>query len=247
VQWDDGYQEASMRTVNLVLVAGLMLAQSQVGSFQAYAQDRERRDLAGFDAIAVSSGIDLFVRQGPDHLVEVVSSGDDSDEILTEVNDGTLHIRLSRSAWSYRGGDERRSVHVTLPELASLTASGGADVSVEGSVTGDALRVGASGGSDVRIDVAVDTLDVQASGGADVTVSGSTGSARISTSGGSDVDGDDLSADEANLNSSGGSDISITVLNRLVAAASGGSDITYRGDPESVDVDTSGAADIQRR
>ena len=44
-------------------------------------------------------------------------------------------------------------MRVTLPSLAALTASGGSDVATEGSFSGDKLRLVASGGSDVVIDV----------------------------------------------------------------------------------------------
>ena len=67
------------------------------------------------------------------------------------------------------------------------------------------------------------------------------------SSGGSDFNASGLQTEEADLHSSGGSDLSIAVRDRIVANASGGSDITYSGEPRSVNVNASGGSDIRRR
>jgi hypothetical protein len=215
-------------------------------SLAAYAQDRETRDLTGFDAIAVGGGIDLFVRQGADFRVEV-ESDDDVAEIVTEVRDGTLQIRRDRTQWAFFDWGDHGAVYVTLPALTALTASGGSDVRADGTLSGDELAIVASGGSDVAIDVAVDTLAATASGGSDTRLSGTARRAQLHSSGGSDLNASQFSVVEATVESSGGSDVSIAVSERIVANASGGSDVTYSGDPRSVNVNASGGADVRRR
>lgn len=211
------------------------------------AEDRETRPLAGFDAITVGGGIDLFLRQGLDFRVEVESE-DDTADIVTEVRNGTLEIRRERSVSRFFDwGDDDDAVYVTLPALTALTASGGSDVRADAPLSGDELTIVASGGSDVALDLAVDTLTATASGGADTTLSGTARAARLQASGGSDLDASRFSVGEANIEASGGSDVSITVNDRIVANASGGSDVTYRGDPRSVNVNASGGADVRRR
>src|SRR5687768_13649389 len=140
----------------------------------AAGQDRETRDLANFEAIRVGGGIDLYIRQGEPFLVEVASSDGDIADIITEVRRGTLEIRHDRSLFDFFdwGGDEV-AVHVTLPKLVAVTASGGSEVSNEGTISGDELELTASGGADVTLDVSVTTLEVQASGGSDVRLTGS--------------------------------------------------------------------------
>ena len=212
-------------------------------SLPAYAQQTETRPLADFTSVAVGGGIDLFLRQGDRFVVEV--SSEDLADIVTEVHTGTLEI--SRPKRGFFDWGDHGSVRVTLPSLAALTASGGSDVATEGSFSGDKLRLVASGGSDVVIDVSVATLDVQASGGSDVRLSGSARSARVQSSGGSDLNASGLMADEADVNSSGGSDLSIGVRDKIVGNASGGSDVSYTGEPSTVNVNSSGGSDVSRR
>jgi hypothetical protein len=217
-----------------------------VTSFAAYAQQREPRPLAGFDAIEVGGGIDLEVRQAQDFLVEVEAAGDPA-EIITELRDDTLVIRRKTSRSFFRWGDDDAAVHVTLPNLVALTASGGSDARADGTLTSDSLKVVASGGSDVSIDVRAGELEATASGGSDLRLTGSARSVRLRSSGGSDLNGSQLTAEEVDVQSSGGSDVMIAVRNSIVGSASGGSDVVYSGEPRTVDVDASGGSDVRRR
>lgn len=235
-----------MKTHAAASISRLLFVPLLATCVAAHAQNRETRALTGFDAISVGGGIDLFVRQGADVRVEV-ESDDDLAEIVTEVRDGTLEIRRERSLSRFFDWGDHGAVHVTLPALTALTASGGSDVRAEGTFSGDKLAIVASGGSDVAIDVAVAALEATASGGSDTRLSGTARTARLQSSGGSDLDASRFTVAEATVESSGGSDISIGVSESIVANASGGSDITYSGDPRSVNVNASGGADVRRR
>jgi hypothetical protein len=229
-----------------VLATPLVLMTFLPAPLSVNAQERETRDLMGFNAVAVGGGIDLFVRQGQAFRVEVAASDGRLDEIVTEVVGGKLDIRRRRPAGFLDWGD-RGTVSVTLPSLASLTASGGSDVKAEGTFSSDDLEIVASGGSELSIDVAVSELDVTVSGGSDLSLSGSAKSARVQSSGGSDLNASKLSVDEAEVQSSGGSDLAIAARNKLVADASGGGDIHYTGQPGTVQVNSSGGGSVNRR
>jgi hypothetical protein len=226
--------------------SSVILLSFAVTSLAASAQQREARSLTRFDAIEVGGGIDLDVRQAQDFSVEVEAEGDPA-EIITELRDHTLVIRRKSSRSFFFWSDDDARVYVTLPTLASLTASGGSDVRTEGNFASDNLKLVASGGSDLAIAVAAGSLEATASGGSDLRLSGSARSARMRSSGGSDLNASQLTADEVDVDSSGGSDVMIAVRNSIVGSASGGSDVIYSGEPRTVDVDASGGSDVRRR
>ena len=232
-----------MKSSNGVLAASVV---ALLVSAPAGAQQRQSRALTGFDAIEVGGGIDLFVRKGDGFVVEVEATEKDAAKIVTEVVGKTLQIKRD-SAFDFFNWGDLGAVHVTLPALVSLEASGGSDVDGEGTFSSDNLRIDASGGSDVTIEVTAGVLDLGVSGGSDMRISGSARSARVESSGGSDLNASALTVDEADVESSGGSDLRIAVRQKIVADASGGSDITYTGQPASVSVNTSGGAEIHRR
>jgi Putative auto-transporter adhesin, head GIN domain len=236
-----------MQTNSRALGIGLVLVALLPACLKTPAQDRGVRDLGAFESVAIGGGLDLLLRQGERFVVEVESSDGDSSDIITEVRAGTLEIRREHSFFDFFHWGDHGSVQVTMPKLVSLTASGGSDVTTEGTFPGDAVRINASGGSDVIIDVSANTLEAQASGGSDLSLTGSARSARLEASGGSDLNASRFTADEANLQSTGGSDLSVTVRDKIVANASGGSDITYGGEPSSVEINKSGGGDVTRR
>lgn len=233
-----------MKTYHGVLAASVILLPFASTPSAADAQQRQSRPLTGFDAIAVGGGIDLILRKGDAFVVEVAASEDEAAKIVTEVVGKTLQIKRKSSFFDWGDGG---TVYVTMPTLVSLDASGGSDVKTEGTFASDSLRIVASGGSDLTIDVAAGALDVEASGGSDLRLSGSARSARVQSSGGSDLNASALTADEADVDSSGGSDLTIGVRQKIVGDASGGSDVTYSGTPSSVNVNTSGGAEIHHR
>lgn len=227
-------------------VAPVILASLFAASSSVDAQERQTRPLTGFDAIEVGGGIDLFVRKGDGFVVEVAASEENAARIVTEVVGKTLQIKRKGSSSFFHWG-KLGSVHVTLPELVSLEASGGSDVKAESTFASDDLRIAASGGSDMTIDVTAGTLHVEASGGSDLRLSGTARSAHIQSSGGSDLNASALTVDEADVDSSGGSDLAIGVRQKIAGEASGGSDVTYTGAPGSVNVSTSGGAELHHR
>lgn len=235
-----------MRSTRSLTGIGLLLAVAGLGLSETTAQERELRDLRDFHAIAVH-GVDLTVRQGDEFIVDVRGSSD-LDALVTEVADGTLEIHRRRGADGFFGlFAPDFAASVTLPRLESLTAGGGADVTVDGLITGEQLSITSSGGSDVRIEVAVNTLNVQSSGGADIRLSGSARAANLQTSGGSDIDGRNFTGATVNVSSSGGSDAYFGVEDELTGTVSGGSDVIYTGEPALVSVNASGGSDLVKR
>lgn len=206
------------------------------------------RELSGFDSIQVGGGFDVHVVLGDQFLVEVFAGSSQLNHVITEVHGSTLEIRGNRGGGNFFGlfpaGGE---INVTLPALSAVRASGGSDVVGLGQISGESLNITASGGADVTLDIDVDSLEVMTSGGSDVNLSGETDFATLKSSGGSDVNARTLSARDAQVQTSGGSDVSISVTGRLFGSVAGGSDVSYFGAPETIDVNVSGGGDLTGR
>lgn len=224
----------------------LILCSSVAAALPAVAEEREARALTGFTGITIGGGIDMRLQQGDRFEVEVITADGKLDDIVTEVSNGTLEIRRRQPQGIFDWG-KAGTVHVTLPALTSLTASGGSDVRSEGTFTSDAVEIVASGGSDLVLNVAASNLQVTVSGGSDVRLSGTARSASVQSSGGSDLNARELMVDDVEVQSSGGSDLSIAVRNKIVGNASGGSDISYTGAPTVVQVNSSGGGGVHQR
>jgi len=239
-----------MRPQHSGSVALTIFALAQISVIPAVAaQPSEVRELPAFDAIDVGGSVDLVIRQGSEFTVTVTAEDGELEDLITEVDAGTLQIHHKpeqRSLFGFnRVGDYE--VDVTLPRLRALDAHGGVDVRVEGAISGERLEIDASGAADLTLTVDVAELEVRTSGGSDITLVGSATHFSAQSSGGSDLMANRMTVESADIRSSGGSDVILDVSGSLVAHASGGSDIVYTGNPAAVDVHASGGADVVRR
>jgi hypothetical protein len=208
------------------------------------------RTVAAFHGIRVSGGIDLYLSEGEPAVAVSGRSIEFRDRIRTAVENGILKIWYEWNdgknvVW---GNSKNLKAYVSAKMLDQLSASGGSDVIVDGSINAASLKLDLSGGSDFKGKVTVQgKFDAQLSGGSDADISGSAGSLSVSASGGSDFNGKELVTDTCSADASGGSDIDVTVNRELRASASGGSDVYYRGNPTVAESHKSGGSDIKKR
>jgi len=209
-------------------------------------KNAQLRPVGSFTGIEIGGGIDLYLNQGGKETVAVSADDQDvRDRIVTEVKNGILKIYLKQDSWKWSWHNRHMKAYVSCANIDKLSAGGGSDIYVKGSLKVDRLRLDASGGSDFRGQVQVKELSIDCSGGSDVYISGNAERLDLSSSGGSDYHGFDLVADYCTANASGGSDASITANKEINATASGGSDIYYKGSASVKKISSSGGSDIK--
>ena len=202
-------------------------------------------DYKDFDKIAIERGVEVNVVAGDEFHI----SADASRQRLLrrlEIRQAGDTLKISRKGKSFflLGLADRYEVDVTLPKLAGVSASSGAEVKVEGAVT-DRLEVRASSGSEVELsDLAPRDLIVRVSSGAEVTASGSCTSLTVRASSGSEVDAAEMVCDMAEIRTSSGADVEAQVTDMLAAKASSGSDIDITGNPRVTREDTSSGGEL---
>ncbi|WP_320110805.1 head GIN domain-containing protein [Draconibacterium orientale] len=227
----------------------VMIAVTSYGTVLAGNRDEtQTRQISGFNAIKVSTGIDLYLTMGNAEEVKVVADDDLINDLITEVEGGTLKIYMKRRNWfNWSSGNETRKVYVTVKELKELSASSGSDVESTNTLEGESLEVSCSSGSDLEIDVFYKNLSVNTSSGSDAKLHGKVKTLRVEASSGSDIKAGSLESVICHANASSGSDITVSVSSELYANASSGSDINYHGNPDIRDIDESSGGDVSQR
>ena len=203
---------------------------------------REIRDIPSISEIEVSSGVDVFVTFGQGPLLEVETSRGSLGKLKTEVTGSKLKIFYKGNL----GWSKKAKVFLQVPKIEKITTSGGSDLIGENTLIGEILKLRASGGSDIRLEVEVNSIRVKTSGGADIVLSGNANYIEAETSGGSDLKASQLTVQSANLKASGGSDITIHVTEALQARTSGGADIRYKGNPTQIDTENSAGGEVKK-
>jgi len=210
------------------------------------AQEREERRVNGtFDEISVSSGVDLFVKQGETFEIIVEAPKDDIEDVITELKGNRLDIYMDHGIFDWFG-DKQAKVYVTLPQVCGLSSSGGADLKSIGEIKADRLEINCSGGADAEVSVSAVTLILNCSGGADLTVDGKTDVLKVQSSGGADVFAKELHAKKVFASASGGADLEVYTEEEIEASASGGADVDYFGPGRDIKISESGGGDVTR-
>ena len=203
----------------------------------------EEWKVGDFDGIIVTSGVDINLSQGEVTRVIIRADEDIMDDVEVEVRGGRLEISVDRK-WFRSGHVE---ADVTFRDIDLLDVNAGSDVEGRGLLRFDDLEIEASSGSDLELELEAREVSITASSGSDATLRGGCRDFIARASSGSDIDAFDFQVENARLDLSSGSDVKVWVTGSLEVDASSGSDVHYRGDPEVVNLNTSGGSDITKR
>ena len=238
---------ATMKKLVFSLFA-LVLTVSAFAQKTIHDANAEVRNASGFHAIEVSGGIDLYLTNGDEAVAVSAKDKEVRDRIKTEVKNGVLKIYYEwRKGINLSLNHQSLKAYVSFKSLDALSASGGSDVDVDGTIKSNKLDISLSGGSDFKGKVDVTILNIDQSGGSDANLNGNAGTITINASGGSDFEGYDLITDVCSIDASGGSDIDITVNKELSAEASGASDVSWKGNASVKKAKASGAGSVSHR
>jgi hypothetical protein len=214
---------------------------------------KEKRETGTFRNISSESGIDVYFTQDKSYSVVVEAGEDYIDQIVTEVEDGTLIIKWKKK-FDLRLFDNRvMNVHVSAPQLDAVDVSGDSDFHTDKLKCDDSFKLSVSGGADADIKslTVAEDANIASSGGADIDINSLTvtGNTNIASSGGADCNVDHLQTRNCNLAASGGADVDVksATVEDLSIAASGGADISISGRAKEVKVSSSGGSDVDIR
>jgi len=138
-------------------------------------------------------------------------------------------------------------VYVEFKDLTGLRISGAAEVESREVVRGQDLELRMSGAGHLDLLYEGESLDVNMSGASNLTIEGKVEKQKVRISGAGNYHAYELECRELYVQSSGAGNAKVSVSDKLEAYAHGAGNISYRGDPERVYEDASGAGNISRR
>ena len=200
----------------------------------------ERTIKADFTGIKVSTGIDLFIRQGSTNAITVEADENLHDLIITEVKEGILKIYTDKNIWKSKA----RKVYVTIENITLLKASSGSNVKSESVINTNEIYIDASSGASIDIEVVAKSAVTEASSGSDVKIKGTTINHTARASSGSSINAYKLKSTNANASASSGASINIYASKNMDAKASSGGAIDYTGNPTRINKEASSGGSI---
>jgi citrate lyase gamma subunit len=203
----------------------------------------KERVAGSFEGLRVSTGIDVYLKQGNKETITVEADENLHEYILTKIEGGILSIYTEVNI---RDADVKK-VYVTMKDISSVKASSAGDIIGESAIKSDEIELSASSAGDIKLEVYARELDVDISSSGDITLSGEADILKADLSSAGDFNGYNLKVREADVTASSAGDADINVTERLKANASSAADIHFTGNPKYVDAHSSSAAGIHKR
>ncbi len=201
-----------------------------------------------YAGIAVSSGIDLYITQGNEESIAVSASEQKHlDRLVTEVVNGTLKIYYDNKGISWKSaGKANLKAYVSFKTLEKLNVSAGADVTVNGSINSDKLDMQVTSGAEFTGAINAKELTAKVNSGAGMKVTGRADKFTVDVNSGADFKGYDFAVEFCDASASSGGSVHLTINKELVAKASSGGDIHYKGTGLIRDIQTSSGGAVKK-
>jgi hypothetical protein len=204
---------------------------------------RKERKTDSFTGVKVSSGIDVYLKQGSDESMIVEADENLHEYIITEVRGGILNVYTDANIREA----ERKRVYVTMKEVNSLRTSSAGDIVGETPVRTDKLEMSASSAGDIKAEVYAREITLNISSSGDITLSGEADLLDADLSSAGDLNAYELAVKQANISASSAGNADVNVSEKITARASSAGDINYMGNPKYIDGHSSSAGSIRKR
>ena len=205
----------------------------------------EERNLAPFNSINVSSGIEVDLKQGENQSVVVQTHENLLEHIITKVEGGVLIIHSEVNIRS--ANDKHVKLFITMKEVRSLCASSAVDITGISPIKADKLDITMSSASNIDIDVVANEINVNISSAGNVILRGNADILKADVSSSGELNAYRFTTSEANVSASSSGDAEIYVTEKLTTQASSGGGIYYLDDSKSVDLNSSIGGKIHKR
>jgi uncharacterized protein YxeA len=128
----------------------------------------KERKTESFTGVRVSTGIDVYLKQGEKESLSVEADENLHEYIITEVRDGVLNVYTDANIREA----ERKRVYVTMKEVNSLKTTSAGDIIGETPVKTDRLEISASSAGDIKLEVFAREINLDISSSGDITLTG---------------------------------------------------------------------------
>ena len=206
-------------------------------------KSQKRTISSDFEAIRVSNGLDVYLTMGNNTSLAVEADENLHDIILTEVEDGVLHIHTDNNTniWSAKS----KKIYLNAEKINEIRINSGAELISENTIETEELKVSTTSGADVRLMVDVINLSCSTTSGSDAKLKGKAEHFVAKSTSGSGLKASGLEVKTCEAVVTSGADIRLNVTDELDASATSGGDIRYTGNPKKIKKRSSSGGDVR--
>jgi len=204
------------------------------------AQQIQTRTASPFNKIETHGSVNVIYTSSDSLDIKVSASAKEIENVETKFDNATLIIKNK--------GSFKSPVYVYLKnnKLTEVQSSGASSFKTTNIVKTDSINFSVSGSADVSAKLESRSVRLIQSGASNLKLVGSSTNLFAEISGASTLKTYDLSADKVTITTTGASTAKIFVNEKLIANASGASNIKIKGDAKDISAEASPAASITK-
>ena len=188
----------------------------------------ETRNTSSFRRIQLMGSMNVEVKKGDVHVVEVSAEENLLPYIETSVDGDRLIVKFSDDI--NIDADKDILVKVTTPTLTEASVMGSGDIDSDGKFSSDdKIEVNVLGSGNVKMELNAPEVEAKITGSGDIDISGNTKNAVYSTMGSGNIKAEDLKAENTEAKTMGSGNIKAFASVKLKATITGSGDISYKG------------------
>ncbi len=195
------------------------------------------RSLDNFNHVDVSMGIKVNLIASNETKADINIQKGEYDDLITEVRNDKLTIKWKKKGWWSGSNNRKVSINLYYRAIDGIDVSSGSRVYNEDNLSSDDMDIDISSGASVELEITTGDLDVDISSGSSCTLRGSADDQTVDVSSGASYNGIKLATESTNVDVSSGASAKVWVTEKLVANASSGGSVQFKGDPKTTDIE----------
>jgi len=186
-------------------------------------------ELGAFNAVEAGGAQEVVLINSDVYSVVTETNENLQDLISYQINNGKLKFKYSNIK-KY----DKMKFYLTAPEFNEVRIEGAAELTCDGLLVGDNIKIYCSGASEADLNLEYNNVITKVSGASELRLEGKAASHVSEASGASELHASDLITQNTVISASGASDCFVNVENNLTYTVSGGSSIKYTKTPKTV-------------
>ena len=224
-----------MKTLRLILSTFLLFIATIGLAQKKYSGNGEvvttARTINDFNQLEVKGPFKVTLTSALNNKIQLTTDANLMDQIITEVNDQTLSIRLKKH--TYLKPSKGKPIHIKVPLVAlkSVLHAGSGKIYAEEAFRTNAIAITHSGSGKIHLSLTARNTTVVLSGSGKIELEGSTNKLITKLSGSGNIRLADFKAVEGEVRLSGSGNIDVNCNETLDAKVSGSGNVRYKGEP----------------
>jgi hypothetical protein len=198
-----------------------------LGIFSLKAQKTDTRIISPFDKVNISGNLNVELIQGNSGEVKIVSDDINPEEIITELSNNTLKIKMRSNLFKKVDVD----IFITYKEIKGITANASADVIIKDTIKTNNFVAKATSGAKIELIADIESVEFSALQGAQIIVSGNVNRQESYINTGGILSATNLQCNEVFIKVNTGGKAEVVAKEKIDASVNTGADLSYFGKP----------------